>query len=96
MIDHTASGDFLNIFPLLQKQDIPNVSKDISNTRGDCDSSNISHFTHHWSVHIPECPFLTVEDFPLDFVSFLVHSENKRGAFSSFQDVHYSCVPPHV
>ena len=37
--------------------------------------------THHRSVHIPECSFLAVEDLPLYFVSFLVHSEDKGWTF---------------
>lgn len=42
------------------------------------DEDGISNFTYHWSVHVPECSFLTVENFPLNFVSFLVHSEKKK------------------
>lgn len=38
-------------------------------------SQSINNFTYHWSVHVPECSFLTVENFPLNFVSLLVHSE---------------------
>lgn len=32
------------------------------------------YFTHHWSVHVPECSFLAVKNFPLNLVSFLVNS----------------------
>lgn len=36
---------------------------------------NVNNFTYHWSVHVPECSFLAVENFPLDFVSLLVDSD---------------------
>lgn len=46
--------------------------------------ANISHFTHHWSVHVPECSFLTVEDFPLNFVSFLINSVERNESQNCF------------
>lgn len=83
--------------------DFDNVSIDIGNSKGD-DEDNISNFTHHWSVHVPECSFLTVKDFSLNFVSFLVHSERKKkcvqncfhGACSSFQNTYDPFTPSHV
>ena len=35
-------------------------------------------YTDHRSVDIPECPLLTVQDFPLNLVSFLVDSRKKE------------------
>lgn len=67
----------------------------LDNGKGD-DEDNISNFTHHWSVHVPECSFLTVENFPLNFVSFLVHPEGKKGACSVFQHVYDLQTPSHV
>lgn len=70
------------------------------NSEGD-DKDNISNFTHHWSVHVPECSFLTVENFPLNFVSFLVHSEGEkkglRAVFTfKFQHTYEPFAPSHV
>lgn len=48
-------------------------------------SQSINNFTYHWSVHVPECSFLTVENFPLNFVSLLVHSEMGGGKKRSLE-----------
>lgn len=49
------------------------------------------HVTHHRSVNIPERLLLTVQNLPLDFVSFLVHSDRREMCVST--DVnHMWCV----
>lgn len=40
--------------------------------------AEVSVETYHWSVHIPEGSFLTVKNFPLNFVSLFIHSEEER------------------
>lgn len=42
-------------------------------------------FTHHWSVHVPESSLLTVQNLPLNFVSFLVHSREKQQSRAGWQ-----------
>lgn len=49
-------------------------------------------------MHIPECSFLTVENFSLNFVSFLVHSEEKHKLTAVrivFMHLLY-LIPPHL
>lgn len=70
-------------------------ANNLDNGEGD-DEDNISNFTHHWSVHVPECSFLTVENFPLNFVSFLVHPEGEKRARSVFQHKYHLLTSSHV
>lgn len=60
--------------------------------------------THHWSVHVPKGSFLTVQNFPLNFVSFLIHSEEQKvsselflqSTCSFFQHTHGAFSPSRV